>query len=65
MIIRGQGASLLSARELREEISLVNEQIRQECDQRRQRGKNYLFDHLSEELVDYMEEVRLGKKVIE
>lgn len=65
VIIRGQGASLLSARELREEISLVNEQIRQECDQRRQRGKNYLFDHLSEELVDYMEEVRLGKKEIE
>ena len=65
VIILGQGASLLSARELREEISLVNEQIRQECDQRRQRGKNYLFDHLSEELVDYMEEVRLGKKEIE
>ena len=65
MIIRGQGAALLSARELRDEISLVKEQIRMENDRRTQKGKNYLFDHLSENLVDYMEDVRLGKKEIE
>ena len=65
VIIRGQGAALLSARELRDEISLVKEQIRMENDRRTQEGKNYLFDHLSENLVDYMEDVRLGKKEIE
>lgn len=65
VIIRGQGAALLSARELRDEISLVKEQIRMENDRRTQKGKNYLFDHLSENLVDYMEDVRLGKKEIE
>lgn len=65
VIIRGQGAALLSARELRDEISLAKEQIRMENDRRTQKGKNYLFDHLSENLVDYMEDVRLGKKEIE
>ena len=65
VIIRGQGAALLSAREFREEIELVNEQIRQESRLRRQGGRRYLFDHLEEELADYMEEVRLGKREME
>ena len=65
VIIRGQGASLLSARELREEIELVNEEIRQESRQRQQEGRHYLFDHLEEDLADYMEEVRLGRKELE
>ncbi len=64
VIIRGQGAALLSARELREEIILIEEEIRRESEQRRQKGKQYLFDHLDEDLADYMEDVRLGKKKI-
>lgn len=62
VIIVGQGGHLLSARELKEEIELVQEQIRQETRERRSRGRNYLFDALSQEMADYMEEVRLGKK---
>lgn len=62
VIIRGQGARLLSARELKEEILLTDEEIRQEWGRRKQSGRNYLFDHLQDEDADYMEAIRLGKK---
>lgn len=62
VIILGQGGKLLSARELREEVRLVQEQIREECHKKRESSKRYLFDSMDQELADYMEEVRLGKK---
>ncbi len=65
VIIRGQGAALLSARELREEIELAREEIRQEAEQKRQKGRQYLFDHLEEDLADYVEDVRLGRRELE
>ena len=37
-------------------------QIREEYESRRDKGKNYLFDHMDEKLVKDMEEVRLGRK---
>lgn len=62
LIIRGQGCRLLSARELREEIELVCQELRREyLEKYPVSGKNYLFDHLDEELAFYMEQVRLGK----
>lgn len=65
VIILGQGGRLLSAREFREEIALVAEEIRQECRNRQESSKSYLFDSMDEELADYMEEVRLGRKKLE
>lgn len=62
IIIRGQGASLISSRELQEEIREANEQLREEWKAKKQTGKNYLFDYLPEELEEHMEQVRLGKK---
>ncbi len=62
VIIRGQGCRLLSARELQEEIAWVNQQIREETIQKREEGRNYLFNHMSEEMIEYMEDVRLGRK---
>ena len=62
IIIRGQGASLLSSRELRTEIELANIQIQEEIAEKRQKNGNYLFNYLDEELSEYMEEIRLGKK---
>ncbi|MGN0335845.1 MAG: NYN domain-containing protein [Lachnospiraceae bacterium] len=62
LIIRGQGCRLLSARELREEIELVRAELRREYLEKHPGGeKNYLFDHMEEELAFYMEQVRLGK----
>ena len=62
VITTGQGAKLISAREFLEEIRIAERQIREEWDKKRQTGKNYLFDHMDEELAREMEEVRLGKK---
>lgn len=65
VITLGQGGRLISAREFREEVEIVRRQIQEEVDSRRERGKNYLFDHMDKELVDELEDVRLGRKEIE
>lgn len=62
VIILGQGGNLLSAKGLKEEIEQVNEQIMKECEIRKQTNRNYLFNHLSEDMAEYLEEIRLGKK---
>ncbi len=63
IIIWGQGAVRMAAKELREEIELTKQQIREDALARRNaQDKNYLFDHLDEEMAQYMEDVRLGKR---
>lgn len=64
VVTLGQGGKLLSARELRTEVKEVQRQIREEYLNRPQKGKNYLFDYLDEEISGQMEEVRLGKKEV-
>lgn len=63
LIIRGQGCRLLSARDLKEEIEYVNQEIRKEHLERlKGRSGNYLFGQVDEELSSYLEDVRLGKE---
>lgn len=62
VITLGQGGTLTSSREFREEVEIVNRQIMEEAESRRESGKNYLFDHMDEDLAQDMEEVRLGRK---
>lgn len=62
IIILGQGASRLSAAGLKEEIQAANIEIRSNYLNQGQNGKNYLFDHLSDELQGLMEDVRMGRK---
>ncbi len=63
MIILGQGAARMSARELKEDVEQMKQQIREDVEERRlHHGKNYLFDQLDEEMAKYVEELRLGKK---
>lgn len=66
LIIRGEGCRLLSAQDLREEIIYVNRQIEAEhlepLRQRAGKGKNYLLGHAGEEVAEYLEGIRLGKK---
>ena len=65
LIIRGQGCRLLSATELRDEIEYMKQELRSEYLEKHPQGqKNYLFDHLEDELAFYMEQVRLGKQEI-
>ena len=61
VITVGQGASLISARELEEEIKIMQKEIREEYLDRLPKGKNYLFDHMEPELADQMEQIRLGE----
>ena len=63
LIIRGQGCRLMSAKDLREAVDYVNEQIRsQHLQQFPDRNGNYLLSHAEGELREYLEEVRLGKE---
>ena len=65
VVTLGQGGTLVSAREFQEEVEIVRQQIQEEVDNRRERGKNYLFDHMDKKLADDMEDIRLGRKTIE
>ena len=65
LIIRGQGCRLLSARELWDEIEYMKQELRREYMEKFPEGpKNYLFDHMDDELAFLMKEVRLGNKEI-
>ncbi len=57
MIVRGDGCSLLSARELKAEIEEANERIKQEYPEMQGRGRNYLIDALSPDVKQQMEEL--------
>ena len=62
VIILGQGGNRLSAANLLEEVEAVEAEISKKVKKEAPKEKNYLFDHLDEEMADLMEEVRLGKK---
>ncbi|MCQ2507333.1 MAG: TetM/TetW/TetO/TetS family tetracycline resistance ribosomal protection protein [Dorea sp.] len=65
VIIRGQGASLLSSREFQEEYEIVRQQIREEAERRSVVNHNYLIDHMDEDLAEHVRDVRLGRKKME
>lgn len=65
IIIRGQGCTTMSARELKEEVERMNQEIRENYMEKVPGNKNYLFDSLPEELAEQLKEVRLGKKNLE
>jgi len=61
IIIRGQGCSMMSARELEEEIERINNEIRVKYVEQFPQSKNFLFDYLPGELARQLNEVRLGR----
>lgn len=65
IIILGQGAHRISAQGLKEEIEQATKSMRAEWNEHRQSSKNYLFDHISKEMANDMEKIRLGKKKLE
>lgn len=62
IIIWGQGAKRLSAPGLLEEIEQAREELRQEHLDKPVKDRNYLFDHLPEELAEQMENIRMGRQ---
>ena len=65
VVTLGQGGTLVSAREFLEEVEIVRQQIQEEVENRREGGKNYLFNHMDQKLADDMEDIRLGRKTID
>lgn len=62
IVTLGQGGTLISSREFLEEVNIVRRQIEEEINDRKETSKNYLFQHMDEDMAKEMEEVRLGKK---
>mgnify|MGYP004510404689 FL=1 len=63
VIVMGQGAYRISARDFYEEVERTEKQIREINEQQHGEKRNYLLDYAKEEDAKHMEEVRLGKKV--
>lgn len=62
VIILGQGAARMSARELREEIEAAENEIESHLAERKQTGKRYLFEEVPDEMARVLEEIRLGRQ---
>lgn len=62
VIVMGQGAYRISARDFYEEVERTEKQIREINRQQHGEKRNYLLDYEKEEDAKHMEEVRLGKK---
>lgn len=65
MIILGQGAQRMSARELREQIEIVNQEIREEHIEKTKKANPYLFDSLSDDMAEWMDDIRMGRRTFE
>lgn len=59
IIIMGQGAQRVSARDLEKEIDVMNKQIRRKYTEQPIKKRNNLIDNLSPEMAAFMEELRL------
>ena len=62
MIILGQGAHRISAKELREEIIIMNRELKAEHLEQTKKTSSYLFESLSDEMADFMDDVRMGRR---
>ena len=65
IIILGQGAQRMSARELKEQIEIVSQEIREEHIEKTKKLKPYLFDSLSDDMAEWMEDIRMGRRTFE
>lgn len=65
VIVMGQGARRWSATDFLEEVRWTEEEIRRVNEEKRQKGKNYLFDHTDGDTAELLEDVRLGKASLE
>ena len=62
VIILGQGGHRISAGGLKKEIQQAQKEIREEHLSKTRSGKTYLFDGLSGETADYVDEMRWGTR---
>ncbi len=58
IIIRGQGCTLLSARELKEEVERASEEIGRAYADKQEKSRNYLFDMATKEGKEALEQIK-------
>ncbi len=61
MIIMGQGAVRLSAKGLQKEIEEASRSILEEWHTKRQSSRSYLFDHVSDDVREFVDKTRKGE----
>lgn len=61
VIVMGQGAYRISARDFYKEVERVEEKIREMNEKEQGKGKNYLLDYANEEETAHLQDVRMGK----
>ncbi len=57
IIIRGQGCRLMSARDLQQEIALMNKNLQENFLENQKPSRNYLMDNISREIADVLSEI--------
>lgn len=65
IIIRGAGCRLMSSREFWDDVSVCEKQIDDTLKEKRisrYEGRNYLFNYLSEDMLNELEKIRLGEQ---
>ncbi len=65
MIIMGAGAHRISAKELWEEIIMINREMQEEHMEQTKKTGAYLFEALPEHLAEFMDDVRMGRREFE
>ena len=65
VIILGQGAARMSSRELKEEVERTSAELRRDFLEKPPTGKNLLIHHVDDEMREMIEDVRLGRKVLD
>ena len=61
IIILGKGAMRLSAHDLKKEIKETNVEIKKQHLEKTPSRKNWLFDHVDPDLLEYLEDIRLDR----
>jgi predicted RNA-binding protein with PIN domain len=59
MIILAQGASRMTARELKRDIELANRDLKETYEKKKDKGRNLLMNNLSPEMAELLEKMRL------
>ena len=62
VVTLGQGGRLKSAREFREDVRIMEQELRTVYLEKGGGSRNYLFNHMEQEMAEQMEEIRLGRR---
>jgi len=65
LIIMGQGALRISAQELYQEVLITNQEMQERHMEQTKKSGSYLFEVLTDDMADFMDDVRMGRREFE